>query len=81
MTDEEKKSPVIYVGPTHYKDGLKNRTIYTQYPEAFVSGLAGKYPQLARLFVPVEKAMHAIKAAQTKGTPLYVAYNKTMEEK
>ncbi|MBQ7478243.1 MAG: hypothetical protein IJT01_04995 [Selenomonadaceae bacterium] len=65
--------PVIYIGPNQLKLGLKQNTIYEEYPKEFVEGLKGEYPLAGRLFVPSDKLGAAMENAAKKGTPEYLA--------
>ena len=75
----KKTQRLIYIGPNLSRGRL------LQY-QVFIGGLPehlaeefGEFPQLERLFVPVEKLNEAIEDAKKAGTPLNKYYKEAME--
>lgn len=66
---------VMYIGPNRLTDGLKRFTVYRGTPTAFIAQVSGKYKNISRLFVPVEKLNEAMKNVETKGTPVFLAFH------
>ena len=50
-----KDESYVYIGPTRLTDGLKCYTVYRSHPKEIVEGAEVKYPNIARLFVPVSE--------------------------
>lgn len=74
----EKVETVIYIGPNKLMAGLKSYTVYRGRPDELIESVAGKYKNIARLFVPVEGLNDAMAAVKKKGTPVNLAYNEMM---
>ncbi len=66
---------VMYIGPNRLMDGLKRFTVYRGTPTEFIAQVSGKYKNISRLFVRVEKLNEAIKDVATKGTPVFLAFH------
>ena len=71
----KKLDNVIYIGPNKLSKGLKKNTIYRGDVSEMVKGLAEKYTNISRLFVPVSELSDALAAVNQKGTPIYLAYH------
>ena len=65
----------VYIGPNRFTDGLKGYTVYRGYPTDLVDAAKGKYTDIARLFVPVDKLDAAMAEVTRMGTPLYLAFH------
>ena len=77
-TKEEKKQPLMYVGPTMTNIGIQNR-VYTEMPDAAVKE-AEKTPEIKNLFISVEKYPQANKMLREKKGYIYEAYRKVIEK-
>ena len=64
----------VYIGPNRLADGLKCYTVYRSHPKEIVEGAEVKYPNIARLFVPVSELAGAMADVEKAGTPLALAY-------
>ena len=66
---------VMYIGPNRLMDGLKRFTVYRGTPTEFIAQVSGKYKNISRLFVQVEKLNKAMQDVTTKGTPVFLAFH------
>ena len=69
-----KDESYVYIGPNRLADGLKCYTVYRSHPKEIVGGAEVKYPNIARLFVPVSELAGAMADVEKAGTPLALAY-------
>lgn len=70
---------VIYVGPNLRNHALIQYAVYIGGKPKHISKELEKVPELAKLFVPVDKLEYAQKQINSPGTPLAKYYAKVKE--
>lgn len=70
---------LIYIGPNLSRGRLLQYQVFIGGLPEYLDAEFDEFPQLERLFVPVEKLNEAIEDARKAGTPLNKYYRQAME--
>lgn len=70
---------LIYIGPNLSRGRLLQYQVFIGGLPEYLDAEFDEFPQLERLFVPVEKLNEAIEATRKAGTPLNKYYRQAME--
>lgn len=79
MAKNKKTDKLIYIGPNLSRGRLLQYQVFIGGLPEHLDAEFDEFPQLERLFVPLEKLNEAVEEARKAGTPLNKYYKQAME--
>lgn len=79
MAKNKKTEKLIYIGPNLSRGRLLQYQVFIGGLPEHLDAEFDEFPQLERLFVPLEKLNEAVEEARKAGTPLNKYYKQAME--